>query len=149
MDGCYARKYKMTSKFGDYYDHIVDWIRNLALLLMIIYTCKCDGDIIPIIVIIVFFIMGNIKQAYQDKYYKIMTGRNETESLNFLQSIVNPPNDIKSIDKTFKILKYSGWGIFTVTCAVFLASCSDTKIDVKDIYETIKDKLGITKEITM
>ena len=25
-DGMLARKYKLTSKFGDYYDHITDWI---------------------------------------------------------------------------------------------------------------------------
>ena len=36
-DGCYARKYKMTSKFGDYYEHIVDWIRNVAVVIMIVF----------------------------------------------------------------------------------------------------------------
>ena len=149
MDGCYARKYKMTSKFGDYYEHIVDWIRNLAVLLMIIYSCKCNNSIIPIIVILIFFIMGNVKHAYQDKYYTLMTGRNESESTSFLQSIVNPPNDLESIDNAFKILKYSGWGIFTIVCATFLTSCDDVKVDIKEIFGALKDKVGLAEKITM
>ena len=36
MDGHYARKYKMITKFGDYYDHIADVIK-IILILYILY----------------------------------------------------------------------------------------------------------------
>lgn len=142
MDGCFARKYKMTSKYGDYYEHIVDWIRNIALVLMIVYSCKCNNRITPIVVLITLFVIANIKQAYQDKYYKLKTGRNETESLDFLQKIVSPPDDLEEIEDRFKKLKYAGWGVFTITAAFFLFSCDDLKIDIGDSFESIKKSLG-------
>jgi phosphatidylglycerophosphate synthase len=36
IDGRFARKYNMTTTFGDYYDHITDWI-TILLLLIIMY----------------------------------------------------------------------------------------------------------------
>ena len=36
VDGNFARKYNMTSKFGDYYDHITDCINNLLILYVIL-----------------------------------------------------------------------------------------------------------------
>jgi len=128
MDGHFARKYKMTSPFGDYYEHIVDWIRNMAVIGMILYSCNCNNSYVPIIIIIVFFILGNIKQAYQDKYYKIKTGRNESESLDFLQKVVSPPNDINVLKKRLKLLKHTGWGSFTLCVSFFLISCTPLSI---------------------
>ena len=37
FDGYFARRYKMTSKFGDIYDHTKDTIVNLLLLFVIFY----------------------------------------------------------------------------------------------------------------
>ena len=37
LDGFYARKYNMVTKFGDYYDHVKDLV-VVALLLYIMYT---------------------------------------------------------------------------------------------------------------
>jgi phosphatidylglycerophosphate synthase len=145
MDGCYARKYKMTSKYGDYYEHIVDWIRNTALILMIVYGCKCNDNFTSIIVLITLFVIENIKQAYQDKYYKVKTGRNETESLDFLQKIVSPPDDLEKLEDTIKKLTYVGWGVFTVTAAFFLFSCDDLKVDIGDSFNSIKKSLGFEK----
>jgi hypothetical protein len=135
MDGCFARKYKMTSKFGDYYDHVSDWIRGIVVILMIVYSCKCNNSYVPIIVLIVLFILANIKHAYQDKYYEIKTGKNESESLNFLQKIFSPPNDIEKVEDGLKKLKYTGWGIFTFGAAFFLASCNDSKVNF-DIFSS-------------
>lgn len=39
MDGNYARKYNMTSEFGDYYDHISD-MTKIFLLALCIYLIK-------------------------------------------------------------------------------------------------------------
>lgn len=141
MDGLYARKYKMTSKYGDYYEHIVDWIRNVAVLLMIFYSCSCNNKAIPIMILLILFVLGNIKQAYQDKYYKIKTGRDETESLNFVEKFISPPDNLEDIDKGLRKLKYVGWGTYTIVVAVFLGTCGDVNIDIAKIYENIKEKI--------
>jgi phosphatidylglycerophosphate synthase len=141
MDGIFARKYKMTSKYGDYYEHIVDWIRNVAVLLMIFYSCSCNNKAIPIMALVILFVLGNIKQAYQDKYYKVKTGREETESLNFVEQFISPPNTLEGIDNGLKKLKYIGWGTFTITAAVFLGTCNDADVDINKIFESIKDKI--------
>ena len=39
-DGMLARKYKETSKFGDYYDHITDWIFYFGLIYTIYIKSK-------------------------------------------------------------------------------------------------------------
>jgi phosphatidylglycerophosphate synthase len=58
MDGHYARKYKMTSKFGDWYDHIKDWSVFIILIVVIVikYKNRCSPTtvkgLIAILVII-------------------------------------------------------------------------------------------------
>lgn len=40
LDGYYARKYKMMSKFGDYYDHVRDMTVNIAVVILIYMRLK-------------------------------------------------------------------------------------------------------------
>lgn len=44
LDGYYARKYNMTSEFGDYYDHFRDIVIN-GLVIIIIYSKIKDENI--------------------------------------------------------------------------------------------------------
>jgi len=59
MDGHYARKYKMTSKFGDLYDHIKDYT-ILALMLIIIFMRYNGGYYEYIIIGMIFFNLRNL-----------------------------------------------------------------------------------------
>ena len=51
-DGYFARKYKMTSKFGDYYDHISDFIKITAILTTMYFINPSKFfKIIPILIL--------------------------------------------------------------------------------------------------
>ncbi len=40
LDGYYARKYNMQSKFGDYYDHFKDWFVAIGIFIILLYKIK-------------------------------------------------------------------------------------------------------------
>jgi phosphatidylglycerophosphate synthase len=56
MDGYYARKYKMVTTFGDYYDHFSD-IFKFGLLFYIMYLKDSEKLIkyIPFLLVVLFF----------------------------------------------------------------------------------------------
>jgi phosphatidylglycerophosphate synthase len=56
LDGFYARKYKMVTKFGDYYDHIKDiTVIGVLLYLIFIKYYNKKNILIPLILIILLF----------------------------------------------------------------------------------------------
>ena len=80
FDGHYARKYNMTSKFGDYYDHISDILTGVIFYVIILYKyLRSDSvnQLIPLIGLI-FTVTMNIHLACQDKYYELERGKKET-----------------------------------------------------------------------
>jgi phosphatidylglycerophosphate synthase len=82
MDGFFARKYKMYSKFGDYYDHISDIFKNISVLYTLYYiNSKKFFYYIPIIILST--ILYNIHLGCQEIYY----GKNESETLSILKKI--------------------------------------------------------------
>jgi phosphatidylglycerophosphate synthase len=66
VDGYFARKYKMVSKFGDYYDHISDVTKMLLIFLVMMYKNK------------------NLFLCY-------LPILDESESINFLKCFCNDP----------------------------------------------------------
>ena len=68
-DGMLARKYKETTKFGDYYDHITDWIFYFGL----IYTIyiKSNMKSIHILILLISTILFGMHQGCIEKgHYK-------------------------------------------------------------------------------
>lgn len=68
LDGFYARKYKMTSKFGDYYDHFSDILFNVVLVYYIFFVSTLpDQDYywIAVILYILLFMLMNINMGCQ------------------------------------------------------------------------------------
>ena len=103
IDGHYARKYKMTSKFGDFFDHSSDILFQAGL---IYYLC-CFSDLKdscafwPVIILYILFgIALNVHMGCQQKIYN-----GKAESLNCLISLC--PN----VD-WINITKYFGCGTF-------------------------------------
>jgi phosphatidylglycerophosphate synthase len=71
MDGHMARKYKMVSKFGDYYDHIKDMVVGILLVYTIIVKYSSYGGYwkyFPLILFVLFFTM-NMHLGCQEIYY--------------------------------------------------------------------------------
>ncbi len=66
-DGYYARKYSMTSKFGDMYDHIKD-ISVFLLLLFISFKNARHNITIPVIILIsIFIFLSTFHLSCQEK----------------------------------------------------------------------------------
>ena len=64
-DGNYARTYKMTTKFGDLYDHYKDVSIFILLLGVIIYKHSRNKKLIQVIVILIVF--GHFSMNFNQK----------------------------------------------------------------------------------
>jgi len=71
MDGHYARKYKMTSKFGDMYDHIKDVL--VLVLLLGVLILKYRQCVSKLYVVIIFTLLWSTLMCWhlgcQEKIY--------------------------------------------------------------------------------
>ena len=115
LDGHLARTYKMTSVFGDYYDHISDVIKLTATLITLYYI---DSNkflkILPII--IGSFILMAMHVGCQEKYYN----SKESDTLNFTKKLC--PVDINNkidLENKMRYTKYFGCG----TGNIIISAC--------------------------
>nr|QBK89109.1 MAG: CDP-alcohol phosphatidyltransferase [Mimivirus LCMiAC02] len=124
FDGNYARKYKMTSKFGSYYDSISDNIIN-GILLWLIYTKykKLNNwkACLPFIFIIIL-IISNAQLGCQEIYYNDGKNKNESPMLKFTKYLC-PAKDKCGATKAMKIFRYGGVGtLILYLCFLILFS---------------------------
>jgi phosphatidylglycerophosphate synthase len=93
VDGYYARKYEMTSKFGDLYDHFTDVVTNgLVILVFFIryyqfITLSSFLYILVPLLIIPFIFMGSYLGCQQKRY----DNKDIEESLDIFRLLC--PND--------------------------------------------------------
>jgi hypothetical protein len=101
-----ARKYKMTSKFGDLYDHITDVTVGLSLA-YVAYTKFKHKLILPLILMI--GIMTLFMQTHVGCYQKfyLETNKKEQESIDILSELCIDKNNIKWT-------RYFGPGTYTL-----------------------------------
>lgn len=114
LDGNYARKYKMVSKFGDLYDHFKDITVNL-LLLYVFYnnmTFKNHTNlmIFSFIITFILFITLNLHLGCQEIYLK--KHKNNKNNSDFLKFTTLLCND--KVYENMHILRYFGTGTFIV-----------------------------------
>ncbi len=95
FDGFFARKYKMTSKFGDYYDHIKDAFVYVILIIIIFYKYKTVISPINIIIMVILFILFTSHMGCQQRYYKDANKDIDGETLDSYQKMCRDKNDIK------------------------------------------------------
>ena len=71
MDGHYARKYKLVSKFGDYYDHIKDILVVVGLIIVLIIRYKVPRQvwIIFVTILLIFTALMTAQLGCQEKLY--------------------------------------------------------------------------------
>ena len=115
MDGHYARKYKMTSKGGDLYDHIKDVSINFILALIILFYFKYPRNkkIVLIILIILMFTLMSIHLGCQEKIYD----SDESSTLNFTKNMCKNP------EKYIKFTRFFGcatWTIFIILVVIYV-----------------------------
>ena len=91
MDGSYARRYKMVSKFGDYYDHFSDIITAFGIFYAL-YKKNNFSKIINTIIIIIIIILSIMSLKYvgcqeKDRYNDKTYGKYEENILSDLMCL--------------------------------------------------------------
>ena len=96
-DGYFARRYKMTSKFGDLYDHISDLVFMLTLLWVLWSTFRFTRSAHPYRGYIVAFyglllFASWIHMGCQEVLYARTSGKPSTPTLNWYQQACPRPD---------------------------------------------------------
>ena len=108
-DGYFARKYKMTSKFGDYYDHISDLTK--ACIIYYIIFMKIKNKYIFIIILLLFICLTYYHLSLQELWYN---KKKESASLNFLN------NNVKLNKNNIYWSRYVGCGTLILITVIFM-----------------------------
>jgi phosphatidylglycerophosphate synthase len=101
MDGSYARKYNMTSKFGEYYDHIKDVFANL-ITFYLFYKNEHINNKFKKYLITIFILTTIGNQLYLSCQYKNINKKNDSLKIKI-------PFDCNNINDLYS-LKYIGTG---------------------------------------
>ena len=111
LDGHMARKYKMTSVFGDYYDHISDFIKIFSVLFTM-YWINQEKFFKVIPIIILLGLMTAIHMGCQELLYD----SNESVTLKPTEKLcpVSKTNDKDMIKNALLSTKYFGCGTFYI-----------------------------------
>lgn len=120
MDGMFARKYNMVSKFGDYYDHIKDIVVGIALLIVLMSKYSLHGKINLFILGILISGLTMIYVCNYEKYYRILTGKIETASLDFLSNRCSKYNSLDGIRGEIYKYRYVGFSMAYVAMTIIL-----------------------------
>jgi phosphatidylglycerophosphate synthase len=104
FDGHFARAYKMTSTFGDFYDHASDAFKGF-LFLLLIYKYFNSDFILSILFTFTFLFFGVIHIGCQEIYYN-----KPSYTLDLWRHFCPCKYFNISLDKCLKITKYGGVG---------------------------------------
>ncbi len=111
-DGKFARKFNMTSKFGDYYDHISD-VFKIVLTLYALYKTNNKYFSYLLIIAPLLLLLLCIQMGYQEIIYD----KDDSDSLSSLKILVNKD---KHPEKTIKYTKYFGCGTINLIIAIII-----------------------------
>jgi phosphatidylglycerophosphate synthase len=126
FDGKFARKYKMISKFGDYYDHASDIIKTILLLYVLYLKIKpkyTKNKGIIIFIIIIFIILNILTFAHfgcQEKILKENKNQFESDTLKITENFI-----FTDCYEQMKISKYFSCGtniIFIIIVILFIGT---------------------------
>jgi phosphatidylglycerophosphate synthase len=111
LDGFYARKYKLYSKFGDYYDHIRDVIVAIFLNSVILYKLKSGRErAVFVVVFFTFLLLSLVHMGCQEKK---STDTCNNDSLQLLTKLC--------IDKShIEYTRYVGIGTLNLVISLFI-----------------------------
>ncbi len=103
MDGYYARKYNMVTKFGDYFDHIKDNVIVFLLLIVVYIKYGKYMDKYTYLIILVIIILSALGTTMylgcQQKYYN----SSNTESISLFSKLC-----VGDSEKMLNIFKWCG-----------------------------------------
>lgn len=118
VDGEYARKYKMITKFGDNYDHISDFITN-TILLFIIY--KYSDNKYNFIVALLFLFTASqqmiCSERYRKNYLNLNTSRDSLNRFGFLCK----PQTREGLENKLEKYRFLGYGTYYMILAILVS----------------------------
>jgi phosphatidylglycerophosphate synthase len=120
LDGYIARKYKETSKFGDYYDHNSVMIKFSVVLFTLFRINSVKFYRIIIVLGIFGFLMMSHFGCQENQYSK--NHKNESESLSFTKLLCPTNIFFKNNLSAIQFTKYFGCGTFNlvvVLCFIY------------------------------
>jgi len=119
LDGNMARKYKMYSKFGDIFDHIVDLFVNITVIVLVLLKIRNDRiRVLYVVVILVLLLLMNIAMGCQEKIWDDSKKDKQDEYLSFLKKMCYRKEWIK-----WTRFFGSGTFIIAVTISILLLKC--------------------------
>lgn len=122
-DGGYARKYKMTSTFGCYYDHVKDLTVNILVICVLLYKHWSNKINIAIIVVYVtvFGFMMTLNLGCQENIYDKDRENDESPCLSIFKKMCknNPEN-------TIKYTRFFGCGTYVFMFVILIVGLSMT-----------------------
>jgi phosphatidylglycerophosphate synthase len=118
VDGKLARKYHMTSQFGDYYDHFGDLFKLVVIIYALFKSNKTRGtstkQLIFVGIVIVLTVLECAHFGYQETIYD---KKHESAFLNVLRKMVSFD---KNPDETIHYTKYFGCGFWMLCFALII-----------------------------
>ncbi len=122
-DGIFARKYNMTSEFGDWYDHVKDWTVHLGLLYLIL-THKPAFPAWTLATILGVGYMTGVHFSCQESYHRGTCPRAvKSDSLDMINSkFLNfcGTEDVEKSGKYLNFTKYFGVATLELIIALFI-----------------------------
>ena len=112
FDGYFARKYNMTSKFGDKYDHISDTIKFIGILYILYKKIPSDKFKIFMLIGSILLILSASHLGCQEKIYD-NSEHGDMLELTELLCITDP-------EKQIKFTRYFGCGTLIMFVVVFI-----------------------------
>ena len=92
-DGKMARKYGLTSAFGDLYDHASDVLKHCILLLLLLYKLP-SGQIPFLLGLFVLLLLVGSQMGCQERYlHENDQGGHASLTLKVLEQLIVLPND--------------------------------------------------------
>jgi phosphatidylglycerophosphate synthase len=114
-DGNFARTYKMTSEFGDYYDHITDFLKYGAFIYLLYCYNLPKNTIIFITSFVLLFIISSV--LFLGCQEKIYTKNNNNKGSSFLKFTTK----LCKNDEWIHICKYGSTGSLQLFSSLVLA----------------------------
>lgn len=114
FDGHFARSYNMVTRFGDYYDHILDITKNI-LLFVLLYRMIPDFTIkMTLFFFVLFFLICMmIHLSCQELYYGVTS-----DTLYFLRYFC--PANKNNVNQFLTITRYFGSGTFNLILLIII-----------------------------
>jgi phosphatidylglycerophosphate synthase len=103
----------MTSKFGDYYDHLKDAFVYIILISILFYKYGRVITPLNIILIIILFILFTSHMGCQQRYYKDNNKDVEGETVDLYQKMCRNKYDLK-------YTRFFGPGMLTIFSTIMI-----------------------------